>query len=284
MSRISGATPMSNYATFKEQFKRSGYSANNFYDVVIEFSGNSKLVRQLSRENNFDLSSTTQLLRLYCDEASLPGLQITTGDYRITNTPNLKYAYGAVFSEMELSFLMDAESEIKNTFDLWTNWIYGYASQRTSLPNVIESILRPEPPRQSLRAAYRDDYTCDILIIKYERHMNGNQNSKEPTDRSLAYSFTDIIPDSPNKKSVDRSKFYRAVPVHAVKLFNAFPSNISSIPLSREETSMSKLSVSFEYETYSTTTFNGDTVGGFRDPINGSADVDLVDIVSSLFT
>ena len=47
---------------------------------------------------------------------------------------------------------------------------------------------------------------------------------------------------------------------------------------------MSKLSVSFEYETYSTTTFNGNTVGGFRDPINGSTDVDLVDIVSSLFT
>jgi len=129
MSRITGTIPMSNYSTFKEQFKRSGFSANNFYDVIIELDGNPKLLRQLSRDLEFDLQPSKNLLRLYTDEASIPGLQLSTGDYRITNTPNLKYAYGAVFSEMQLSFMMDADSRIKSIFDLWTNWIYGYSNQ-----------------------------------------------------------------------------------------------------------------------------------------------------------
>ena len=278
MSRISGVAPMSNYSTFKEQFKRSGYSSNNFYDVTIELDGNPKLVQQLYKDSQFDLRSTKQLLKLYCDEAAMPGLQLSTGDYRITNTPNLKYAYGAVFSEMQLSFMMDADSEIKNLFDLWSNWIYGYATQRLSLSNLIGL----SSPQENFRAAYRDDYTVDILIVKYEKSMNGTVNGREPNDKRNAYSYRDIIPDVPDKKSIDRTKFYRAVPVHATKLFNAFPSNISSVPLSREETSLSKLSVNFEYETFTTTTLNSASAANFRDPIGGGPGLDVLEALVGL--
>ena len=282
MSRISGAIPMSNYSTFKEQFKRSGYSSSNFYDVLIELDGNPTLVRQLTRDEQFDLKASNKLLRLYTDEASLPGLQISTGDYRVTNTPNLKYAYGAVFNEMELSFLLDSESKIKGIFDLWTNWIYGYATQRTTFPDEIEDLFRGSP-QQNFRTAYRDEYTVDITIIKYERYMNGKSNSKEPSDKTTAFPLSQIIPDAVGKRSRSATGFYEAVPVHAVKLFNAFPSNISSVALNREETSMSKLSVSFEYETFSTTTFNSRSVNNFRDPINGGESFDVLSFVAGLF-
>lgn len=280
MSRISGVAPMSNYATFKEQFKKSGYSSSNFYDVTIELDSNPKLIQQLSKDPQFDLRSTKQLLKLYCDEATMPGLQVSTGDYRITNTPNLKYAYGAVFSGMELSFMMDADSQIKNLFDLWTNWIYGYATQRLSLINL----LGIGAPQQNFRAAYRDDYTVDIIIVKYERSMNGTANGREPNDKSNAYSFRDIIPDVQDKKSIDGTKFYKAIPVHATKIFNAFPSNISSVPLSREETSISKLGVSFEYETFTTTTLNSSSAANFRDPIGGGPGLDVLEALVGLLT
>lgn len=279
MSRISGVAPMSNYATFKEQFKRSGYSSSNFYDVTIELDSNPKLIGQLSKDSQFDLRSTKQLLKLYCDETSMPGLQLATGDYRITNTPNLKYAYGAVFSPLDLSFMMDADSQIKNMFDLWSNWIYGYATQRLSLTNILEGTTNVQ---QNFRASYKDDYTVDIIIVKYERSMNGSRNGREPNDKGSAYSFRDIIPDVQNKKSIDRTKFYRAIPVHATKIFNAFPTNISSVPLSREETSMSKLSVSFEYETFTTTTLNSASAANFRDPIGGGPGLDILEAIQGL--
>lgn len=280
MSRISGVAPMSNYSTFKEQFKKSGYSSSNFYDVTIELDSNPKLIQQLSRDPQFDLRSTKQLLKLYCDEATMPGLQMSTGDYRITNTPNLKYAYGAVFSGMELSFMMDADSQIKNLFDLWTNWIYGYATQRLSLENLFEI----GSPQQNFRSAYRDDYTVDIIIVKYERSMNGTANGRSPTDKRTAYSLRDIIPDIQDKKSIDSTKFYKAIPVHATKIFNAFPSNISSVPLSREETSISKLGVSFEYEIFTTTTLNSSSAANFRDPIDGGPGLDIIEALAGLLT
>jgi len=280
MSRISGVAPMSNYSTFKEQFKKSGYSSSNFYDVTIELDSNPKLIQQLSKDPQFNLNSTKQLLKLYCDEATMPGLQISTGDYRITNTPNLKYAYGAVFSEMELSFMLDADSQIKNLFDLWTNSIYGYANQRLSLENLVGI----GSPQQNFRSSYRDDYTVDIIIVKYEKSMNGTVNGREPSDKRTAYSVRDIIPDIQNDNGNNRTKFYRSIPVHATKIFKAFPSNISSVSLSREETSMSKLGVSFEYETFTTTTLNSSSAVNFRDPINGGSGLDIIDSLIGLLT
>lgn len=278
MSRIDGATPMSNYAAFKDTFKKSGYSANNFYDVTIELDGNPVLLGQLTKDLQFNLRTTKELLKIYCDEASMPGLQLATGDYRITNTPNLKYAYGAVFSEFQLSFMMDADSQLKNLFDLWTNWIYGYGTQRTNL----EDLLDLSPPQRNFRAAYRDDYTVDIVIVKYEKQMNGIRNSNEPRDRDLAYSFRSIIPDTKTTRGDDGTKFYKAIPVHATKLFNAFPANVSSVPLGREETSMSKLSISFEYETFSTTALNSNSMTNFRDPINGGTELDILDFLRGI--
>ena len=96
-------------------------------------------------------------------------------------------------------------------------------------------------------------------------------------------SLSQIIPDSGRNRSRSATGFYEAVPVHAVKLFNAFPSNISSVALNREETSMSKLSVSFEYETFSTTTFNSGSANNFRDPINGGESFDVLSFVAGLF-
>jgi hypothetical protein len=181
---------------------------------------------------------------------------------------------------MELSFMMDADSQIKNLFDLWTNWIYGYATQRLSLTNLLGIGV----PQQNFRAAYRDDYTVDIIIVKYERSMNGTANGREPNDKSNAYSFRDIIPDVQDKKSIDGTKFYKAIPVHATKIFNAFPSNISSVPLSREETSISKLGVSFEYETFTTTTLNSSSGANFRDPIGGGPGLDVLEALVGLLT
>ena len=114
--------------------------------------------------------------------------------------------------------------------------------------------------------------------------MNGTANGRDPTDKRTAYSFRDIIPDIREKKSIDNTKFYRAIPVHATKIFNAFPSNISSVPLSREETSISKLGVSFEYETFTTTTLNSSSAANFRDPINGGSGLDIIESLAGLLT
>ena len=258
---------MSNYSEFKSVVGKNGLSFNNLYDVRIELEPSSPLYREMSKVNGLDMSNTSELMRLYTDEASIPGVQITTGDYRINNTPNLKYAYGSVFSEVNLSFLMDADSRIKGVFDVWTNWIYGYSGKRDAFLEVFGIEFANRTPK--LRTRYRDDYAVDIVITKYERSMSSHAN--QPGDNSPNYSFKQIIPGSTKSGG---TKFYKAVPVYAVRLFKAFPSNISSIDLSSGSSSeLSKLSVSFEYETMTTSVLNdGKINGSILDPINGGGD------------
>ena len=108
---------MSNYSEFKSSVGRFGLSNNNFYEVVLELQPSSPLYIELLKVPNLNISEVNNLMRIYTDEASLPGIQISTGEYRINNTPTLKYGYGAVFSEISLSFLLDADARIKSVFD-----------------------------------------------------------------------------------------------------------------------------------------------------------------------
>ncbi len=261
---------MSNYAEFKSAVQKYGFSLNNFYDIKFEINEAVPLYNQLVGNNLIDLRSNRNLMRLYTDEATLPGLQLSTSEYRITNTPTLKYAYGAVFSEATFSFIMDADATIKSIFDIWTNWIYGYNLDKNSGNTIADILLaRDVSTRNKFRTRYRDDYAIDITIIKYERAMSSDKNSN--VRLRPAFSLKDIIPDSTsavNRAGQQGTKFYKAIPVYAVKLFKAFPANISSISLNSGTSELSKLSVGFEYETYSTTALNAGIATNWIDTVN----------------
>ena len=262
---------MTNYAEFKSAIKAFGFSVNNFYDVQIGIAAGTRLYRELLQNNNTRLENFSQskLLRLYTDEASMPGIQMSTGEYRITNSPQLKYAYGAVFSEMNLSFMMDADSNIKNIFDLWTNWIYNYSVGTTGWSSG-----------NRFRANYRDDYAVDINIVKYEKQTSSKLNQKRivVSDETGTFSNQAILPDSEKigSRVYGRNQFHKAVPVHITTLFKAFPANIASVPLALGETSMNKLSVGFEYESYTTTAISGiKSSKHVTDAVNGGVNFEL---------
>tara|TARA_S200002703_G_C3753928_1_gene231968 strand:- start:185 stop:1006 length:822 start_codon:yes stop_codon:yes gene_type:complete len=264
---------MTNFKDFRTEVIKHGFSINNFYDVIFEISGGTALGKQLSQYRSVNLNDTTFLMRLYTDELSLPGLQMSTGEYRITNTPTLKYVYGSVFSEVQFSFIMDADAEIKSVFDLWTNWMYSYTLERESIGDTPFVSSRQD----RFRTSYRDDYATDIMIIKYERAESSDKNKgRDP------FTLGHIIPDISTPKQ--NSKFYKAIPTYAVKLFKAFPANISSVPLNSGTSELSKLSVGFEYETYSTTALTDGDVGAFFDSVNqgSSSSIDIASLFSGL--
>ena len=282
MSRVDTELNMTNYAEFKSHIRKYGFSVNNFYDVKINWAStlgqsgtasDNPLYKALSAE----LRGLQTLMRLYTDETSMPGIQMATGEYRINNSPQLKYAYGSVFSEVNMSFMMDADSIIKTVFDVWTNFIYNYSGGQRST---------------RLRSTYRDDYAVDIDIIKYESATSSHANRARNTvvsgmDESKwdkSFKMHDIIPDKQqfygseyrihNKSGVQKGHvaFRKAVPVQATKLFNAFPANIASVPLSYGDTSMSKLSVGFEYESHTTTAITGGRIMSVTDIVNAGGE------------
>jgi len=262
---------MSNLKEFRANIWKYGFSANNLYDVIIEIPTGGALYKEL-QANNLAIPDgfLKNNLRLYTDEASMPGVQMSTGEYRVTNSPQLKYVYGSVFSELSLSFLMDAENIIKGIFDIWTNWMYGYSAGTSGWSAT-----------NRFRANYRDDYAVDIIIVKYEKPIFGKNETFFQGGRMMKRESKNTI--LPDLKDSSRSKFFQPVPVHATRIFNAFPANIASIPLSYGDTSLNKFSVGFEYESYTTTAINDGKIRGVKDSVNGGFDLDLGDFFRNLF-
>ena len=262
---------MSNLKEFRANIWKYGFSANNLYDVIIEIPTGGALYKEL-QANNLAIPDgfLKNNLRLYCDEASMPGIQMSTGEYRVTNSPQLKYVYGTVFSELSLSFLMDAENIIKGLFDIWTNWMYGYSAGTSGWSAT-----------NRFRANYRDDYAVDIIIVKYEKPIFGKGDTFFRGNRRMKRESKNTI--LPDLKDSSRSKFFQPVPVHATRIFNAFPANIASIPLAYGETSLNKFSVGFEYESYTTTAINDGKIRGVKDSVNGGFDLDLASFFRSIF-
>tara|TARA_A100001234_G_scaffold182583_1_gene165624 strand:- start:2227 stop:2727 length:501 start_codon:yes stop_codon:yes gene_type:complete len=159
---------------------------------------------------------------------------MSDSEYRITNTPQLKYAYGAVFNEFSVTFLMDANSNIRKLFDKWTNVIYPYSAFQGAGDGV-------------LRTRYKDEYIADITVVKYERATSSVRN------RNFANNLPGrrIIPDGGSNETTG---FKDNVAVHAVRMKNAFPKSIDSMSLSSDAGQMTQFSVSFEYESLQTST------------------------------
>lgn len=232
---------LSNFNEFKSNFTAYGFSLANLYDVNIDLPVSSKLSDTLRgtfrlADGSSGLNSTLELMKLYTTECSMPGVNMATSEYRITNTPQLKYAYGAVFSEFSLTFILDSTSLIRKVFDVWTDMIYPY-SRHTRTNNV-------------LRTRYKDDYVSDITVYKYERSNSSLANLRKYTTNSALKKASTLMQNEIIPGNVGGiTGFFKSLPVHAVKMINAFPSNISATQLSNESSSMTQITIDFEYET-----------------------------------
>lgn len=258
-------TNIGTFKEFKSYISKFGYSITNFYDVNFELTNSTGTLNDILKRvpgggpaNSSDRFNMTQLLRFYAEECSIPGFQISTGEYRINNTPQLKYAYGIVNNEINFSFIGDANAEIRKTFDAWQSYIYSHNLPGST--NTTSGFLNVNRDIDLGRTRYRDQYVTDIVVVKYERYGSFGVTNKS---KGKKYKSTDIIPDfvPTNDKEIS-SNFKYALPLYSVRLMNAFPTNISSISLSSGASELVKVQVTFEYETAVTSAHNNGTVQG----------------------
>jgi len=258
-----------NFKEFKSYVSTSGFSLSNFYDVQFLLgNNNSSFLKSIFtrgiQTNTSGGGTISNLMRLYADECSIPGFSIATGDFRITNSPNMKYAYGVVNNELTMSFISDADSEIRQTFDGWGNYIYsGITSNGDRINGInINSIT------DLGRTRYKDDYTLDIVIIKLERYRSSKKNS--PLSLNIngeivphkVISNADLFPgvNVASERMVD-SEFGQALQKYSVRIKNAFPTTISAIPLNSGASQLVKIQVTFEYDMVAPASQTGGTIG-----------------------
>jgi hypothetical protein len=270
---------ISTLETFNSYIKKYGFSISNFYDVHFVVTGNSgtpsdrrpfmnsvfnRIPSSETGARAFGSNSVKELMRYYADECTLPGYQIATGDYRINNSPMMKYAYGTVNSEINISFICDGRNEVKKTFDAWKEFIYA-----SSIPSAqLRDSYNINQNRDLGRSRYRDDYACDIVIIKFER---GNSSDLNKSTKFLP--TKKIIPDYIEEElsTTRKNGFGYAIPTYSVRLVRAFPVNVSSVSLSSGASDLTKVQVAFEYDAIYSSALTG--TGTVNDRITTNSDL-----------
>lgn len=206
-----------------------GMSFSNNFEVRFEFSDTS-LAFQKIKADGVDLRDQSTFsgkngatFTMYCEEASLPGVQSmvsnTTG--RFLGEGQWNYPTQRMYNDISLTWLCDANMMPLKVLQAWMETIFvenpdesneamknGY--QLNSLTNREENLIT--------RVNYIDDYKCNYIQI-----TKGERNKTDTIGRtSLIY-----------------------------KLYNAYPYSIESTPLSYGSSQIVRVTANFYYQRWS---------------------------------
>jgi hypothetical protein len=190
-----------------------------------------------------------------CNETALPGASMSMGEETGSRQGIVeRFPVRRDFPDITMTFYVDAEYGIIRLFEEWMNFI-------NPLYNTKGRLISGNPrggvgqfgKEQFFRFRYPSTYKRDIAITKFERdfYIDPNTRGVERTPSMLTYKF-----------------------------INAFPTNLTALPVTYEGSTITKTTVSFNYDRYVilnhfgtgennyqnlNTTENGETVG-FANP------------------
>ena len=157
-------------------------------------------------------------ISLLCSEATLPGSSLNT--HEVTNDYHgvtEKMAYRRMYDEtVGLTFYVDRNYKVIELLEGWMDYISGVDNKKTY-----------EGPYASYRMSYPNTYKNNIYLTKFEkdqftRDFSNTRGDSKTTSRSLIeYTFV-----------------------------QAWPLSLTAIPVSYEESSVLKCSVSFNFIRY----------------------------------
>jgi hypothetical protein len=166
----------------------------------------------------------TEDLSILCAEASLPGSSFSTSEnnqdyYGIGQ----KYAYRKDFDTVNMTFYVDTNYTNLKFFEQWMDYIsspdlsYSTVGQNIANTNSFYRFKYPEGP---------GGYKTNLDIHKFNKDF-------EPVTAGAGF-----ISGTGNKADIVYS------------FVNAFPTNIASMPVSYEASSLLKVTVTFSYDRY----------------------------------
>lgn len=201
---------------FPETFENNGIG-NVVYDYNIGQDNRNSIKSYL--ENDASIFKFGVL----CDEISLPGISTATGFIKgASQGQTLTYAHTKLYNSVSISFLCDRDMTALKFFQFWVDWIhpsvpsYQESNVVTGSGTAINLKRLSETPNYSASTRYFEDYAFTFDVYKMETKY------------------------SPQSISV------------RTRLFDAFPSKISAIPLNSGASSIARVTVDITYGRHTT--------------------------------
>lgn len=204
-------------------------SANSKDNDLVSYLNACGITNNVSKTFTYDFM---------CAEAVLPGATFDVGEESgsrqgiIERFPNRR-----IFSDFNLTFYVDNEYNIIRLFEEWMNFInpiYRTEGEQTAKNSGQVGF---ESSENYFRFKYPNQYKRIIAITKFERDFLSNPNNpKSPTETQnlLTYQFID-----------------------------AFPTNITALPLSYEGSTITKTTINFSYTRYTTVKHKGTQINPY---------------------
>ena len=199
---------------------------------TIRQSGIGPLNRYLTRCGLFDQSkSTEETYDFLCSDATLPGSQFDMAEESGSRQGVLeRFPTRRIFADFDLTFYVDKEYNTIRIFEEWLNWIDPLSRGSTVYDGDEEGAAGFDESNSFFRMRYPNEYKTKISIVKFERGFWKNPN--------------EVIKPKKFEKSLLEQ------PILVYDFIDAFPMNIQAIPFSYDGSSITQVSVSFNYARY----------------------------------
>ena len=161
-----------------------------------------------------------------CLEATLPGSTFDMGEeYGSRQGIIERFPTRRIYSDFNLTFYVDAEYNVIRLFEEWMNYIdplYDKDGFYDGSPNG-QGQERFKQKENYFRFKYPDTYKKNIAITKFEKNflVKPNQSSATIDQSTMTYYFME-----------------------------AFPTNLTALPLSYEGSTITKTTINFSYTRY----------------------------------
>jgi len=152
--------------------KQGGMAMSN--NFLVKFEG-------LSSEIGYD----PEIVEYFCDEVQLPNINTATASQNglYTGLGSVDYPHTRVFTELQISFLLDANLEALKFLNDW----YFFIFNETPIEKGVGAQFELE--NRTTRVRYKNEYAATIRIIKAE--MGGNDSTER---QSIEYVLEKAYP------------------------------------------------------------------------------------------
>lgn len=160
----------------------------------------------------------------YCAEAVIPGVQFDVTEEMGSRQGTIeRFPTRRIFPEFTMTFYVDNQYNLIRLFEEWMNYINPLYSDSGILPadKRGQGNSGGKDKRDFFRFRYPDEYKRILSITKFERNFNSKDTNNVKFPPHLTY-----------------------------RLIDAFPTNITAMPLTYEGSQIMKTTVTFQYLRY----------------------------------
>lgn len=154
---------------FKAQLGKRGFSKPTLF--YVEFDQLPEIMNRMS-----EATSVSKDLRFQAENAEFPGVQIMTTEMRHYDVMQ-KFAYGKTFDDLNITFRMDRDFQVKRFFDAWIDSIYNRETGDVFYKNSYTGSIRVTQMMENGKSVYtikmEDVFPTQVQSVQVGWDANG---------------------------------------------------------------------------------------------------------------